>query len=66
MKTTVPSLVRLVDDDAGVREALTAFLQMADYETAVFASAGYERARTAGGNEAARHCAPRHFSVGAR
>ena len=39
MKTTVHPLVRLVDDDAGVREALTAFLQMADYETAAFASA---------------------------
>ena len=43
MKTTVLSLVRLVDDDAGVREALTAFLQMADYETAAFASASFPK-----------------------
>ena len=35
----VKALVRLVDDDAGVRDALTAFLQMADYETVAYASA---------------------------
>ncbi len=39
MKPIKSSLVRLVDDDASVREALTAFLQMADYETVAYASA---------------------------
>lgn len=39
MKMMRQPLVRLVDDDASVREALTAFLQMADYETVAYPSA---------------------------